>query len=533
MRIVLAGAKCSGKSTVGAKLAESLGVRFYETDGLIEDAYEVRSGERLSFIEIYRRVGEEEFRELEREAVFKAEELDYCVLSIGGGTFLKGELRRSLRKSSVLVGVMADAELLWERLQGTGSKYLNDGKEKFAERCEMVMDVIGPYADITVWAGDDAGKMVEDIRQELADELAVRSSAANTFGEVVRVTTFGESHGRAVGAVLDGLRPGVEIDEGYVQKELDRRRPGQSKVSTARNEADKVEILSGVFEGKSTGTPIAMVIYNKDQDSSKYDYFRDVFRPGHADLTFWKKYGVRDHRGGGRSSGRETAGRVAGGAVAKRVLAEMGVEVVAYSKEIAGVKGETVDFAVIEENVVRSADAAAAGQMEEAIIKAKREGDSVGGVVELVVRGVPAGLGDPVFGKLDARLAKGICSLGAVKGVEFGDGFAAAGKRGSEFNDAVINGEFASNHAGGVLGGISSGQDIVVRIAVKPTPSISLEQDAADKAGEGRKLVIEGRHDPCIVPRIVPVVESMAALVVLDAWEVQERIRPGWSGDRS
>jgi chorismate synthase len=268
-----------------------------------------------------------------------------------------------------------------------------------------------------------------------------------------------------------------------------------------------------------------MIIYNRDQDPSKYDAIRDLFRPGHADFTFWKKYGIRDHRGGGRSSGRETAGRVAAGAVAKKLLSEQGIRVVAFAEEVAGIKGGAEDYDAIEKNPVRAADPVKAREMEEAVLSARREKDSVGGIVKLVVKNLPAGVGDPVFYKLDARLGMALFSIGAVKGVEFGSGFASARERGSRNNDAMEGGRFLSNHAGGILGGISTGEDIIVRIAVRPTPSVGVEQKTMDTSGRDRTIAVEGRHDPCIVPRIVPVVEAMASLVILDALEIQERIR--------
>ncbi|HOW81614.1 MAG TPA: chorismate synthase [Spirochaetota bacterium] len=347
----------------------------------------------------------------------------------------------------------------------------------------------------------------------------------STFGEIIRTTTFGESHGKALGAVLDGVRPGVDLSEADIQAELDRRRPGQSKVTTQRGESDRVEILSGVFEGKTTGSPICMIVYNRDQDSSKYEALRDVFRPGHADFTFWKKYGIRDHRGGGRSSGRETVGRVASGAAAKKILASRGVQVTAFAQEIAGVAGEKEDLMNIEANPVRAADPDRAHDMEMAVIEARKHKDSVGGVVKLLIRNVPAGIGDPVFFKLDARLAMAMFSIGAVKGVEIGAGFSAARMKGSENNDAMAAGSFLSNNAGGILGGISTGQEIVLRVAVKPTPSIELPQKTIDTGGAARTISIEGRHDPCIVPRVIPVIEAMAALVILDAMEIQERMK--------
>jgi chorismate synthase len=286
-----------------------------------------------------------------------------------------------------------------------------------------------------------------------------------------------------------------------------------------------VRILSGVFDGKTTGTPVCIVVFNEDKDSSKYDEIRELFRPGHADFTFWKKYGIRDHRGGGRSSGRETAARVAAGAIAKKILSEKGIEIIAYAEEIAGIKGSIVDFGYIEKNPVRAADPEAEPLMEAAIRKARTEGDSVGGIVRLIVKNVPHGLGDPVFYKLDARLGMAFFSIGAVKGVEIGSGFESSRVRGSMNNDQIENGQFLTNNAGGILGGISTGQDITARIAVKPTPSIHKAQKTVDTEGHNRTIEIEGRHDPCIVPRIIPVVESMTALVILDALEIQSRIK--------
>ena len=318
----------------------------------------------------------------------------------------------------------------------------------------------------------------------------------NTFGRNFRVTTFGESHGRALGAVIDGCPPGIPLDETDIQPLLDRRRPGKSPLSSPRQESDRVEILSGVFEGKTTGMPVAMIVRNSDTRSEDYDELRDKFRPGHADFTYQEKYGVRDHRGGGRSSGRETIGRVAAGALAIKYLAMHGITV---SGRILSVHGKTEPAAI-----------------EHEILAAKDAGDSVGGIAEIVAKGCPPGLGDPVFGKLDALIAGAMMGIGAVKGVEIGDGFAVAGRYGSHNNDAMTTDGFASNHAGGILGGISSGQDIVVRIAVKPTPSIAKTQATRDIHGNVVEIAVGGRHDPCIVPRIIPVAEAMLALVLAD-----------------
>ena len=319
----------------------------------------------------------------------------------------------------------------------------------------------------------------------------------NTSGRNFTITTFGESHGRAVGVVIDGCPAGIALDERDIQPLLDRRRPGTSPLTSPRQEPDRVEILSGVFEGKTTGTPIAMMVRNEEKQSQDYDALREVFRPGHADYTYQQKYGIRDHRGGGRSSGRETLGRVAAGALAMKYLAGKGITV---AGRIVSVHGKT-DPAAIECE----------------ILAAKEAGDSVGGIVEITAKGCPAGLGDPVFGKLDAQIAGAMMGIGAVKGVEIGDGFAVAGNHGSENNDAMTKDGFASNHAGGILGGISSGQDIIVRIAVKPTPSIAKTQKTRDIRGNVVDISVGGRHDPCIAPRIVPVAEAMLALVLMDA----------------
>jgi chorismate synthase len=344
--------------------------------------------------------------------------------------------------------------------------------------------------------------------------------AGSTFGRSFRIMTFGESHGKAVGVVIDGVKPGLELNERIIQKELDRRRPGQSNVTTARAEKDEVEILSGIFEEKTTGAPICLIVRNTEYDSSAYESLKDVFRPGHADFTFLRKFGIRDYRGGGRSSGRETVARVAAGAVAKQILRQRGISITAYTKEIAGIKAEKFDLDEIEKNKVKCPDRVAAGKMEEEIIKAVEEGDSVGGVVEIVADGVPTGLGDPVFDKLSADIAKALMSIGAVKGIEIGAGFRVAEMRGSENNDAFIveKGEIRTktNNAGGILGGISNGMPIVARIAVKPTSSISRAQETVDINSVKKTIRIEGRHDPCLCPRIVPVAESMVTLVLLD-----------------
>jgi chorismate synthase len=325
----------------------------------------------------------------------------------------------------------------------------------------------------------------------------------NTFGNNFRITTFGESHGAAVGVVIDGCPPGIALSENDIQPALDRRKPGTSPLVSPRKEQDKVEILSGVFEGKTTGTPIALLVRNADTRSQDYDEMKNLFRPGHADFTYQQKYGTRDYRGGGRSSGRETVGRVAAGAVAMKYLAAKGITVRGHIVSVHGRSGSN--------------------EIEAEILSAKNAGDSVGGVAEITAKGCPAGLGDPVFGKLDAQIAGAMMGIGAVKGVEIGDGFAVAGRFGSENNDPITKTGFLTNHAGGILGGISSGQEIVVRIAVKPTPSIAKPQKTIDAAGNDAGITVGGRHDPCIVPRIIPVAEAMLALVLIDALLEQKK----------
>ncbi|MFO8042949.1 MAG: chorismate synthase [Alkalispirochaeta sp.] len=338
----------------------------------------------------------------------------------------------------------------------------------------------------------------------------------NSFGQSFRITTFGESHGGAVGVIVDGVKPGVELSEADVQKELDRRKPGQSSITTPRKEPDIVHFLSGIFEGQTTGTPLMMILYNADAEPSAYDNIKDKFRPGHADYTYLKKYGIRDWRGSGRASGRETSGRVAAGAVARKILGERGVSIVAYTKRSAGVECETFDPAVIEQNPLRACDPVAAERMLERITAIKDTEDSVGGVIECRISGVEVGLGEPVFEKLDAELARAMLSIGSVKGIEFGAGFSAAEMTGSQHNDQMDTNGFVTNNAGGIIGGISTGEEIIFRIAVKPTSSIAREQQTVNIGGEAQRIRTEGRHDACICPRIVPVVESMAALVIMD-----------------
>ena len=350
------------------------------------------------------------------------------------------------------------------------------------------------------------------------------------FGKFFRVLTFGESHGKAVGVVVDGVLPGLSLNETDIQRELDRRRPGQSAVTSARSEKDRVEILSGVFQGKTLGTPICMLVRNQDQRSGDYDALKDVFRPGHADFTYQLKYGIRDHRGGGRASARETVGRVAAGAIARKELNDLGIVIRAGTVAVGSVIAHQRCWEEIERNPVRCPDSDAAKLMEDAILKAGAEGNSLGGLVELEILGVPPGLGDPVFDKLDAILAQSLMSIGAVKGVEIGEGFNAARLTGRQMNDEMTSEGFLSNRSGGILGGISTGAPILVRIGVKPTPSIRHPQKTIDLMGQDRTIVINGRHDPCICPRIVPVVESMAAIAIYDAWLAKERLQSNGAG---
>ncbi len=340
--------------------------------------------------------------------------------------------------------------------------------------------------------------------------------AGNTTGTIFRVTTWGESHGPAIGAVIDGCPAGIEISAADIQAELDRRKPGQAPSSTSRAEEDRVEILSGIFEGKTTGTPISLLVRNRDAASSAYEKLRDVFRPGHGDYTYFKKYGIRDHRGGGRASGRETAARVAAGAIAKKVLDRAGIKVFAFTRELGGIAVQEINFADMGSNRLGCPDSIAARKMERKLQEAKAAGDTLGGIVEVRVQGCPAGLGEPVFDKMDAELAAALMGIGTVKGVEIGAGFAAAGMTGSECNDPIGPEGFKSNNAGGILAGITNGEEIVVRAACKPIPSIAKEQDTINKKGEPVELSVKGRHDVCVIPRILPVCEAMVSLVLAD-----------------
>jgi chorismate synthase len=348
---------------------------------------------------------------------------------------------------------------------------------------------------------------------------------SSSFGRLFVVTTFGESHGPAVGVVVDGMPPGIRVDVADIQRELDRRRPGQSALTTQRREGDQVEILSGLFEGVSLGTPIAMLVRNTDARSDDYAALKEVFRPGHADYAYQQKYGVRDHRGGGRASGRETVGRVAAGALARAALATVGVAIAGGTVQVADVRAERRDWDLAEKNPVRCPDAAAAERMAALIARARDERDSVGGVVEVIAHGVPAGWGDPTMAKLDALLGAAMLSIPATKGVEIGGGFAMSALRGSQSNDVFDGERFVTNHAGGIAGGISNGAEVVVRVAVRPATSIGKPQTAATAAGGTTTIEIGGRHDPCICPRVVPVAEAMMALVLMDAWLRQRALR--------
>lgn len=347
----------------------------------------------------------------------------------------------------------------------------------------------------------------------------------NTFGTRFRLTTFGESHGAAIGGVIDGFPSGIAIDLDFIQAELDRRRPGQSLLTTARKEGDKVEILSGVFEGRSTGCPIGFIVRNENQHSSDYDNLRNLFRPSHADFTYQQKYGVRDHRGGGRSSARETVSRVVGGAFAKLALQQWGIHVTAYTSQVGAIALEhpytAYDFSEIEKNPVRCPDPAKAEEMAALIQQVKGEGDTIGGIITGVIQGCPVGLGEPAFGKLHAELGAAMLSINAVKGFEYGSGFEGVSMRGSEQNDIFIpslDGGITtqSNFSGGIQGGISNGQDIYFRVAFKPVATLLREQATVTLDGTPTRVTARGRHDACVLPRAVPVVEAMAAMVILD-----------------
>ncbi|QSE73536.1 chorismate synthase [Aeromonas media] len=341
--------------------------------------------------------------------------------------------------------------------------------------------------------------------------------AGNSFGQLFRVTTFGESHGLALGAVVDGCPPGLEICEADLQIDLDRRKPGTSRYTTQRREADEVKILAGVFEGRTTGTSIGLLIENTDQRSKDYSEIKDLFRPGHADYTYHQKYGQRDYRGGGRSSARETAMRVAAGAIAKKYLKQMhGIEIVGFLSQLGPIKAEAFDASQIEQNPFFFPDAGKLEALDDYMRALKKEGNSIGAKVAVIARNVPVGLGEPVFDRLDADIAHAMMGINAVKGVEIGDGFAVVEQKGSEHRDEMTPAGFASNHAGGILGGISSGQDIVVSMALKPTSSITVPGKTINTSGEATEMITKGRHDPCVGIRAVPIAEAMLALVLMD-----------------
>ena len=354
---------------------------------------------------------------------------------------------------------------------------------------------------------------------------------SNTFGEIFKMTTWGESHGKAIGVIVDGCPAGLEFDEEDVQKELDKRVPGQSEIVTSRKEKDRVEILSGIFEGKTIGTPISMLIRNEDVDSSKYEKIKYLLRPGHADFTYMEKYGIRDYRGGGRSSARETACRVAAGAVAKKLLSIYGIKIVSYVKQIGKIKSARMDFEEIGKNNVKCPDKTAARKMEKLIIKTKNEGDSIGGICETMVFNVPSGLGKPIYNKLEADLGSAILGINAVKGIEFGDGFELVGMKGSKSNDEFIIGNkkivTKTNRHGGILGGISTGMPIVFRVVVKPASSISKKQKTINYKTMKQEIIsVEGRHDPATVVRFPPISEAMTAIVLCDHMIMAGKINP-------
>ena len=344
--------------------------------------------------------------------------------------------------------------------------------------------------------------------------------SGNSYGKLFKITTWGESHGRGLGVVIEGCPAGLPIKESEIQLELNRRRTGQSKVTTTRKEGDQIQIMSGVFKGKTTGTPISLLVENEDADSSKYELIKDLYRPGHADYTYDMKYGFRDYRGGGRSSARETVGRVAAGAIAKKLLTRERIKIIGFTRQVGKHIAKNIDYREIENNIVRCPDNKIAEKMINSIMRARKKGDSLGGVVEVIAQGVPAGLGEPVFDRLDADLAKAVMSMPAVKGVEIGVGFQSAIMTGSECNDVFVMKNkkvvTATNNAGGILGGISNGMDIIVRLVVKPTSSINKAQDTVTQQGKKAKIRVEGRHDPCVAPRAVPIAEAMVAITLID-----------------
>lgn len=345
----------------------------------------------------------------------------------------------------------------------------------------------------------------------------------NTFGNIFTLTSFGESHGQAIGGVVDGMPAGIDIDIDFIQAELARRRPGQSKLTTSRKEVDEVELLSGVFEGKSTGAPIGFIVRNTNQHSKDYDNMRDLFRPSHADFTYYSKFGIRDHKGGGRSSARITIARCVGGALAKLALRQLGIEIKAYTSQVGNIKLDKdyrlYNLDLIEDSPVRCPDAEKAKEMEALITQVKADGDTIGGVITGVIKGCPIGLGEPEFNKLHAQLGAAMLSINAAKGFEYGEGFDGVTDRGSKQNDTFAGSQgihMTSNHSGGIQGGISNGQDIYFRVAFKPVATILMPQNTVTKDGENITFTARGRHDPCVLPRAVPIVEAMAAMVILD-----------------
>lgn len=346
----------------------------------------------------------------------------------------------------------------------------------------------------------------------------------NSFGNIFRLTSFGESHGKGIGGVIDGFPSGIKIDMDFIQNELRRRRPGQSQITTDRKEEDEVEFLSGIFNGYTTGTPIGFIVWNKNQHSKDYDNLKNLYRPSHADYTYQIKYGIRDYRGGGRQSARETISRVVGGALAKIALKQIGVSITAYTSQVGAIRLEDdykkYDFTEIEKNAVRCPDPTKAKEMEDFISQIKAEGDTIGGVVTCVIKGCPIGLGQPVFGKLHAALGNAMLSINAVKAFEYGDGFKGLKQKGSEQNDVFYNHngviETKTNHSGGIQGGISNGQDIFFRVAFKPVATVLMEQHTVNADGIDTSMKAKGRHDPCVLPRAVPIVEAMAAMTLLD-----------------
>lgn len=392
----------------------------------------------------------------------------------------------------------------------------------------MAAEVAGNIAETVKAVVKAAAEKVTAMKTNTADTVINDSKTKltnmNTFGKLFTLTTFGESHGAAIGGVVDGMPAGIDIDLDFIQSELNRRRPGQSKLTTSRQEGDKVELLSGIFEGKSTGCPIGFIVRNENQHSQDYENLRTVFRPSHADFTYQSKYGIRDHRGGGRSSARITISRVVAGALAKLALRKLGITIQAYTSQVGDIcldkDYSKYNLSLTEQNAVRCPDAEKGALMEQLITQVKSEGDTVGGVITCIIKGCPVGIGEPEFGKLHAALGAAMLSINAVKGFEYGDGFDFASKRGSEVNDLFVNKSgtitTTSNHSGGIQGGISNGQDIYFRTAFKPVATLLQPQETVDMEGNSTTLTVRGRHDPCVVPRAVPVVEAMAAATILD-----------------